>query len=226
VETEIERDRRRALRGLDVSRETIERLEVYVNLLVKWQGTINLISESTLPSLWTRHIVDCAQLAALASGHRVWADLGSGAGLPGMVIAIMSMPRAEATEVHLIEKDRRKASFLREAKRITGAPVIIDAARAEDILPDLAGRVTAVTARALAPLAELLELAEPLLTTRATGFFPKGQTLESELERASQIFEFEAQTVPSRTDQTGRIAIIRGLRRRAGPPAQSRGNEP
>jgi 16S rRNA (guanine527-N7)-methyltransferase len=226
VETEIQRDRLRALRTLDVSRETLERLEIYVNLLVKWQRTINLVSRSTLPRLWTRHIADCAQLAALGSAHRVWADLGSGAGLPGIVIAIMSMPRAGSTEVHLIERDRRKASFLREAKRVTGAPVNIHAVRAEDILPDLAGRVSAVTARALAPLADLLELAEPLLTTCATGFFPKGQALESELERASQIFEFEAQSVQSRTDKAGRIAIIRGLKRLAEPPTQSKGNEP
>jgi 16S rRNA (guanine527-N7)-methyltransferase len=218
-------DRERAVASINVSRETIARLDVYADLILKWQKTINLISPSTVETLWTRHILDCAQLAALGAKHRSWADLGSGAGFPGLVIAILAMDSDEAMQMHLIESDRRKASFLREAVRMTAAPATVHAARAEAVLESFVGHVTAVTARALAPLPELLELAEPLLTTAATGFFPKGQTLESELDRASQLFEFEAELVPSLTDENGRILIVRGLKRRA-PSKDPRGMEP
>jgi 16S rRNA (guanine527-N7)-methyltransferase len=213
---EFLRDREKAVAGLNVSRETIGRLDLYADLIFKWQKAINLVAPSTLPTLWTRHISDCAQLAELGVEHRKWVDLGSGAGFPGLVIAILSLDRG-GTTVHLVESDQRKASFLKEAIRITGAPAVVSAARVEAVLPGLVGEVTAVTARAFAALLDLLEMAEPLLTTATTGFFPKGQTLDSELERAAQIFDFDAELVPSRTDTTGRIAIIRRLRRRATP---------
>ena len=210
-------DRARAVAGLDVSRETLGRLDLYAELLLKWQRRINLVSASTLSSLWTRHILDSAQIAGLGAAERHWADIGSGAGFPGLVIAVLSMDHSPPSEVHLIESDQRKASFLREAARITGAPAIVHAERAETALPRLSGRIGAVTARAVASLPDLLVLAEPLLTTGATGFFPKGQTLESDLKRASSLFEFEAELVPSKTDETGRVAVIRHLRRRIPP---------
>jgi len=216
-------DRARVLESLRVSRETLERLDLYADLILKWQKSINLIAPSTLPSLWTRHILDSAQIAELGGGQKCWVDIGSGAGFPGLVIALLAEDRGERSEVHLIESDRRKASFLREAARIARASVVIHAERAESALPSLSGRATAVSARALAPLAELLGLAEPLLTTGATGFFPKGQALESEIERASTLFEFEAELVPSRTDESGRIAVIRNLRRRPAPLSRREG---
>jgi 16S rRNA (guanine527-N7)-methyltransferase len=222
----LQEDRERALASLNVSRETLGRLDAYVDLLVKWQRAINLVAPSTLKSLWTRHILDSAQIATLGAKHQSWADLGSGAGFPGLIVAILSSDRARdpardpAREragpglFHLIESDQRKASFLREAARITGVSVEIHACRAEDILPELRGMVTAVTARALAPLPSLLALAEPLLTTGAEGFFPKGETLSSELQRASEVFAFESRAVPSQSDEKGRILVIRDLRRR------------
>ena len=210
----LHNDREFVLEALHVSRETVARLDIYVALLLKWQKTINLIAPSTLGAIWTRHILDSAQIADLGIEHRRFVDLGSGAGFPGLVIAILS-ERSPAAEIHLVESDRRKASFLKEAVRLTSAPAIVHVRRAEEAVESLIGCVTAVTARALAPLPQLLELAEPLLTTGADGFFPKGQALDSELERASALFEFEAQLVRSRTDATGRIAVIRKLRRRA-----------
>jgi 16S rRNA (guanine527-N7)-methyltransferase len=214
-------DRKEALAKLDVSRETIERLDLYANLIRKWQKTINLVSPSTLPVLWTRHILDSAQLARLGSDHEGWVDIGSGAGFPGLVVAILSLERTRSVTMHLIESDKRKAGFLREAARITAAPVIVHATRAEEIIPTLVGKVTAVTARGFASLPKLLDLAEPLLTTGATGIFPKGQTLNSELEEASQRFAFDLELLPSRTDHAARIAVITELRRRAIP---QRGN--
>ena len=226
----LREDRERALASLDVSRETLGRLDAYVDLLVKWQRAINLVAPSTLKSLWTRHILDSAQIATLGAKHQSWADLGSGAGFPGLIIAILARDLArdpardpakdqpsewpEPGFFHLIESDQRKASFLREAARVTGVSVKIHACRVEDILPELRGKVTAVTARALAPLPSLLALAEPLLTTGAEGFFPKGETLSSELQRASEVFAFESRAVPSQSDEKGRILVIRDLRRR------------
>jgi 16S rRNA (guanine527-N7)-methyltransferase len=213
----LRRDRERALGSLHVSRETLARLDNYVALLAKWQKATNLVAPSTLGSVWTRHILDSAQIAALGSEHRVWADLGSGAGFPGLVIAILSMDQGDATKLHLIESDQRKSSFLREAVRVTQAPALIHARRVEDTLSGLDGQVTAVTARALAPLHRLLGLAEPLLTTGAEGFFPKGEALGSELRQAAALFQFESRSVPSRTDENGRILVVRNLRRRTAP---------
>jgi 16S rRNA (guanine527-N7)-methyltransferase len=211
----IQQGREKALTRLSVSRETLARLDDYVALLAKWQKAINLVAPSSLGEVWIRHILDSSQIADLGAAHRTWADLGSGAGFPGLVIALLSRERSPATEVHLIESDRRKASFLREAIRVTQAPAIIHENRIENILGGLAGQVTAVTARALAPLRRLFDLAEPLLTTGTEGFFPKGKALESELSLASKLFEYEIQLVPSQTDENGRIVLIRNLRRHA-----------
>ena len=207
-------DRQRVLAILDVSRETSERLDVYVTLLLKWQPVINLVSPSALGGLWTRHILDSGQILGLATPHKSWADLGSGAGFPGLVLAILSMQGAGVRHFHLVESDERKAGFLREAARLTGAPVEIHAERAQEVLSRLQGKVSAVTARALAPLPRLLALGEPLLTTGAEGFFPKGLSIESEIQEAAEIFAFDYRAVPSQSDEKGRILVIRDLRRR------------
>ena len=209
-------DRERAIAALDVSRETLGRLDLYADLVAKWQRTINLIAPSTLASLWTRHMLDSAQIADLGRQHCFRADLGSGAGFPGLVIALIQQERYPDGVVHLVESDRRKASFLAEAARVTGAPALIHAERIDVALAPLRGKVTAVTARALAPLPKLLEYAEPLLTSGADGFFPKGQALDSELKRASALFEFQSRLVPSRTETSGKIAVIQAVRRRGG----------
>jgi 16S rRNA (guanine527-N7)-methyltransferase len=199
-------------RQLGVSRETGARLDRYAELLVKWQAAVNLVAPSTIPSLWARHILDCAQIVKIGHDHLRWVDLGSGAGLPGLVIAILLADRPGAS-VDLVESDQRKSAFLREAARVSGAPAVIHAERIESALGDLVGKVTAVTARALAPLPRLFELAEPLLTSGAEGFFPKGQALDLELTQASARFAFAARIVSSETDAKGRIVVIRDLRR-------------
>jgi 16S rRNA (guanine527-N7)-methyltransferase len=206
-------DREKAIGLLDVSRETLERLDRYADLIVKWQPAVNLVGSSTLTSLWTRHILDCARIARIGREHRHWLDLGSGAGLPGLVIAMLLADRP-GSSVDLIESDQRKAAFLREAARVTGAPATVHAARIDKAISGFLGKVTAVTARALAPLPRLLELAEPVLTNGAEGFFPKGQALELELAQASTRFAFEARIVPGEAEAKGRVVVIRGLRRR------------
>src|SRR5690349_9665552 len=151
-----------------VSRETLDRLAAYLDLLRRWQRTINLVGAGTLHNPWRRHILDSAQLVhLLPEGARRLVDLGSGAGLPGLILAIMGVP-----EVHLIESDRRKAAFLREAARATATPVTVHACRLQ-AAPPLAADV--VTARALAPLPQLLPLAARFATPATSNLFLKGR---------------------------------------------------
>ncbi len=144
-------DRAAALRLVPVSRETEERLALFVDLLARWRRATNLISETTFASVWTRHIADSAQLLALAPGATRWVDMGSGAGFPGLVIAIQLASVPDAV-VHCIESDQRKCAFLREAARAAGAPAQIHASQVESVDPGKLGPVDAVTARAFAPL--------------------------------------------------------------------------
>jgi 16S rRNA (guanine527-N7)-methyltransferase len=185
-----------------VSRETAERLIVYVQELTRWQSVRNLVGPATLADVWDRHIADSLQLAALSDASR-WVDLGSGAGLPGMILAIARPD----IHVDLVESDGRKCAFLREVGRVTGAPVTIWDGRIEAVVPRLDG-AGAVTARALAALPKLLELAEPLLKTGATALFPKGRNYEEELTAARQSWTFTCDILPSRTDPDGRILRI------------------
>jgi 16S rRNA (guanine527-N7)-methyltransferase len=148
-------DRARALALTSVSRETLERLERFVALLLERQGRMNLIAASTVPELWTRHIADSLQLIPLAPDARIWIDLGSGAGFPGLVLACALADRPGA-EVHLIESMGKKAAFLREAAAATGAPAIVHNERIEDFVRRSTLKPDVVTARALAPLNKLL----------------------------------------------------------------------
>jgi 16S rRNA (guanine527-N7)-methyltransferase len=205
-------DRHRALALVTVSREITDRLDAYVALVRKWQPAQNLVAASTLPTLWTRHVADSLQLLphlepVLPDSGGTVVDFGSGAGFPGLVLAAALAERPGA-RVHLIESNQRKAAFLREAARVTGAPVTVHAARIEATLPQIAGPVAAVTARALAPLGDLLGLAFPLLKTGAVGLFLKGQDVERELTETSKSWTFEGVTTPSRTDPGGRIVRI------------------
>ena len=131
------------------------RLELYAELLVRWQATINLVSPKTLPELWTRHIADSLQVQAVLPEARRWVDLGSGGGFPGLVTAILLADAPGAT-VHLVESDKRKAAFLRTVARETGAPATIHAERIETFVPAHAAPVDAISARALAPLPHLV----------------------------------------------------------------------
>jgi 16S rRNA (guanine527-N7)-methyltransferase len=203
----LARDRATALRLTPVSRETAARLDQFVALLLRWQKAVQLVAPSTIPKLWTRHIADSLQLLELAPDARTWVDLGTGGGFPGLVIAIALAGRPGAI-VHMVESDSRKAAFLREAVRITGAPAEVHAERVESAAERLARNAQIVTARALAPLAQILELATPLLGAGAKGIFLKGQDVGAELTEAAKSWSIEAKTLPSRTDPRGRIVIL------------------
>jgi 16S rRNA (guanine527-N7)-methyltransferase len=207
-------DRACALALTDVSRETTARLDRFVELLLTWQRTTNLISPSTVPRLWTRHIADSLQLLDLAPDARVWVDLGSGAGFPGLVIACALAGRPR-TVVHLVESNAKKAAFLREAQRVTGAPAVVHALRIENFVDSFRERADAVTARALTSLKKLYDQSAPLLGPETLGLFPKGQDVEAELTEAAKCWNISKLTlVPSRTDRSGRIVVVQGLERR------------
>jgi 16S rRNA (guanine527-N7)-methyltransferase len=201
-------DRARALALVPVSRETVARLDRFAALLVEWQSRFNLIAASTASRIWTRHIADSLQLVGLAPKARKWADLGSGAGFPGVPIACVLAEQADA-EVHLIESNNKKAAFLREAIQATGAPAVVHAERVADFSKRFRGELEVVTARALAPLPKLLSIAYPLLKTGAEGIFPKGQDVEAELTQAAKCWSIQASLVPSRTDPKSRVVLIR-----------------
>jgi len=200
-------DRDRALALMPVSRETTARLDRFVALLTQWQQRINLIAPSTESTLWTRHIADSLQLLALAPAARIWVDLGSGAGFPGLVIgcALAEMPQAR---VYLIESNAKKAAFLREAVRITGAAAIVQPERIADFVAHAPDHYDVVTARALAPLPELLSSAYPLLKIGVTGLFPKGQDVGTELTEAAKCWNIQMTLAPSRTDPRSKIVVL------------------
>jgi 16S rRNA (guanine527-N7)-methyltransferase len=204
-------DRAHALSLTPVSRETSQRLDRFVEFLLTWQRTTNLIAPSTIPHLWTRHIADSLQLLELAPDARIWIDLGSGGGFPGLVVAC-ALSGEPGAAVHLVESNAKKAAFLREAQRVTGAPVIIHAERIEAFAASFEGPVDVVTARALAPLSALLEQSFPLLgKSQAIGLFPKGQNAELEVGEASKTWNIKVNLVPSRTEPAGRIVVVREL---------------
>jgi len=207
-------NRAAALAANPVSRETLARLDRFVETLLTWQRRINLIAPATIPQLWTRHVADSLQLVGLAPGARVWVDLGSGGGFPGLVIACALAGKPDAV-VHLVESNTKKAAFLREARRITGSPAVVHAVRIEYFVDTFRDHVDIVTARALVSLRKLYDHSAPLLERGAQGLFPKGQDLEAELTEASKYWNInDIRLVPSRTDRTGRIVVVPGLERR------------
>ena len=184
-----------------VSRETLDRLTVYLDLLVKWQARINLVGKGTLGDPWRRHFLDSAQIwPLLPEKTEILVDLGSGAGFPGLVLAILGVP-----DVHLVESDQRKAAFLREAARATATDVTVHPTRIEsmDVIP-----AQVVTARALAPLVELIGLAAPFLRQGAVGIFPKGRSADRELTAARRKWKMRVTARQSRSDPAGTILVI------------------
>lgn len=190
-----------------VSRETISRLMAYVELLETWNQRINLVGRNTMGDIWRRHILDAAQLYPLLPARtRIVVDLGSGAGLPGIVLAIMGVP-----ETHLIESDQRKAAFLREAVRVTGISAFVHAERIEK-MPGFNADV--ITARALAEIDQLIELSGKFRTERSLCLFLKGESVDEELIAAEQAWNMKIERVPSRSDPTGSIVKLTGIQRR------------
>jgi 16S rRNA (guanine527-N7)-methyltransferase len=183
-------------------------LERFRVLLEEWNAVMNLVGPSTLPDFWNRHAWDSAQLIQVDPAARTWADLGAGAGLPGVVLAILGRGR-EGFHVHLVESVAKRCRFLSEVVTALDLPATIHNDRAENL--DLA--VDSVTARACAPLSRLLGYARPYLAKGATGWFLKGQDVASELEEATKSWKFEAEIVPSLSDPRGQIVRVRKLRR-------------
>ena len=205
-------DRATALALTPVSRKTGARLDRYVALLLEWQAKTNLVAPSTLPNLWTRHISDSLQLLSLAPSARTWVDFGSGGGFPGVVLACALAETPGAT-VHLVERIAKKAAFLREAIRVTGAPGAVHLADIGDTVERFAGAVDCVTARAVAPLHQLIGFAEPLVKRGAKALFLKGQDVEAELTQASKYWTIQASLVPSVTSPDSRILVVRSATR-------------
>jgi 16S rRNA (guanine527-N7)-methyltransferase len=188
-----------------VSRETLARLKAYADVLVDWNARHNLVAKSTLPDLWQRHFWDSAQLAPLIpSASRSLADLGSGAGFPGLVLAAM-LPGLSVT---LCEATTKKCAFLELAAKRMGVPVTIQNARLED-LPQ--SRFDVVTARALAPLPQLLGYAQNFAGPNSVCLFLKGQNVGAELTEAHKYWNIRASQVPSQTDPSAAIVIVREL---------------
>ena len=183
-------------------------LDRFRRLLAEWNEKMNLVGPATLDVFWNRHAWDSAQLLQLAPEARTWADLGAGAGLPGLVLATLGKGKADF-HVHLVESMVKRCRFLSEVVRELDLPATVHNARAENL--QLA--VDIVTARACAPLARLLGYARPYLKAGATALFLKGQDVAAELEDAAKSWEFEADTVPSLSDPRGQIVRVRRLGR-------------
>lgn len=196
-----------------VSRETFSRLDAVVALLRKWQKTINLVANASLPDVWRRHVADSLQLVNHVPKDVVrWVDLGSGGGFPGLVVAAVLAERPGAM-VHLVESDSRKAAFLREAARVGQLPVEVHAARIEQVAAQLAPGTQVVSARALAALPKLLDYAEPFLAAGAIGLFPKGRDTQRELTEARKGWTLDVDLAPSLSDPEGQIVMVRAARR-------------
>jgi 16S rRNA (guanine527-N7)-methyltransferase len=206
-------DKAAALSLIPVSRETEERLDRFVALFEEWQSKTNLVAPSTLPNLWTRHIADSLQLLPLAPAAKTWMDLGSGGGFPGVVLACALGETPEAS-VHLVERNAKKAAFLREALRVTSAPGIVHLSDIEDTVDRFAGRIDCVTARALAPLHQLIGFVEPLLAKGAKALFLKGQDVEVELTEATKYWNMQPHLHSSRTGGQGWIVELGAVERR------------
>jgi 16S rRNA (guanine527-N7)-methyltransferase len=189
-----------------VSRETLDRLTAYVELLGQWNRRINLVSGNTMGDVWRRHILDSAQLHKyLPRNTRVLVDLGSGAGLPGLILAAMGV-----AEVHLVESDLRKSAFLREAARIMDVPVTLHAERIERVE---AFAADAVVARACASLGQLIDYSEKFISQRTVCLFLKGESAEEEIAQAQAAWAMTVETIQSLSDPTGKIVKLSAIRR-------------
>ena len=194
--------------ALDVSRETLTRLEQFADLVREWNPRINLVSEGTLPSLWTRHILDSAQLLRHSEDPSKWLDLGSGGGFPGIVVAILLKERMLSSEMTLVESDKRKSAFLKTAVRNLDLRVSVRAERIEAVTNVSA---STLSARALAPLDRLLGYAQPRLAVGGIALFPKGRNWRNEVRIAEEKWLFSLDVVESETEAESALLKISGI---------------
>jgi 16S rRNA (guanine527-N7)-methyltransferase len=195
--------------GVGATEAQMADLERYRGLIETWNGRINLVGPSAMAEFWRRHAFDSAQLLRLEPEARVWADIGAGAGLPGVVLAIL-LKGAPGAQVHLIESLQKRCRFLEEVVATLGLPATVHRARAESL--KLTG-IEVVTARACAPLARLFEYARPNLRDRACGLFLKGRDVATELADARKAWRFEVEQIPSASDPSGTILRVEKLAR-------------
>ena len=208
----LDGDKAAALRLTPVSHETEARLDRYVALLLQWQAKTNLISPATLPNLWTRHISDSLQLLKLAPDARIWLDFGSGGGFPGVVLACAMGDLGG--HVHLVERNAKKAAFLREALRVTQAPGSVHLADIGDNVDSFPKRVDCITARAVASLDIILGFAAPLMTGSTKALFLKGQDVDADLTDATKYWTISPRLHPSITGGQGWIVELDSIARR------------
>lgn len=193
----------------NVSRETLERLEIYLDELRKWQPTINLVSGGEIKDLWVRHVEDSIQLSALINKNQShYVDLGSGGGFPGIIIALFGADSGRIKRATLIESDARKCAFLREASRKLDLPINVLTMRAENTSPQNA---SVITARALASLDKLMAYAYRHLSKDGTAFFPKGATYHDEIKEAEKKWHFSVNPIRSRTNPAAAILEIKSI---------------
>lgn len=197
--------------NLNVSRETIERLEQFAELTRKWNPSINLVAKSTIADLWTRHIVDSAQLFQFAPESTArWTDIGSGGGFPGIVLAAISVEKSPQIQFSLIESDQRKATFLRTAARELGLKVTVIADRVEKAE---AQNADVLTARALSSLSDLFPYVIRHLSPSGMAVLPKGKSYAEEIQVAQADWHFEVTSQPSMTDEQARILVVKDIYR-------------
>lgn len=190
-----------------VSRETIARLAIFVELVRRWQPIQNLVAPSTLNAIWRRHVADSAQVHFAFPNARRWIDLGSGAGFPGLVTAIL-LAEGPGAMVHLVESNQRKAAFLRAVIRETGCPATVHDTRIGEIIADWSSPIDAVSARALAPLSALCGFAEPFVARGAVAIFHKGKNFRQEIEEASHEWAMNLIEKESLVDPDSRLLIL------------------
>lgn len=195
----------------DVSRETMERLEIFAATLTKWNPKINLVSKRSLEELWSRHILDSMQVYSAVDGNAgAWLDIGSGGGLPGVIVGILSMEQDRIGTVRLMESDQRKCAFLRNVARECGVPLTVTCERIEQATPE---RADVLSARALADLSDLLLFSERHLKNGGTAVFPKGVSWKKEVDNALKQWRFEWEAITSLTEPEAVILKIRGVER-------------
>jgi 16S rRNA (guanine527-N7)-methyltransferase len=200
-----------------VTDRTKRDLERYVALLAEWQRVHNLVARGALDAVWTRHVADSLQILDYAPDFSEWVDLGSGAGFPGLVVAIASK-ESSGRHFTLVESNAKKVAFLRAAIRESGANATVAAERIEAHAPKMSGRADVISARALAPLPMLLKLAAPYAHAGSVMLFLKGREYVQELDAASQSWAFDVVDYVSATDSGGRVLAIRNLRPKAQLP--------
>jgi 16S rRNA (guanine527-N7)-methyltransferase len=215
-------DKRAALKLCPVSRETEARLDRYIALLLEWQSKTNLIAPSTLTTIWTRHVADSLQLLDLALSGQRWIDIGSGGGFPGIVLACALAERPDSA-IHLVERNAKKAAFLREALRVAGAPGTVHLGEIENFVDSNPPAADYITARALAPLNVLLTLTAPLIGRGAKALFLKGQDVAAELTDATKYWTVRSKLHPSRTSPNSWILEIDQVSPKEAPAIARRG---